>query len=54
VYLYYHGKGIYSIALKRGLNLLWVPSSHVGETLLMPSPAQSGLSSHSRRSSSAA
>jgi len=24
VYLYYHGKGIYSIALKRGLNLLWV------------------------------
>jgi autophagy-related protein 9 len=29
VYLYYHGKGIYSIALKRGLNLLWVPISHV-------------------------
>jgi autophagy-related protein 9 len=25
VYMYYHGKGIYSIALKRGLNLLWVP-----------------------------
>lgn len=25
VYLYYHGKGIYSIALKRGLNLLSVP-----------------------------
>jgi autophagy-related protein 9 len=24
VYLYYHGKGIYSIALKRGLNLLYV------------------------------
>ena len=29
VYLYYHGKGIYSIALKRGLNLLWVPSSRM-------------------------
>ena len=25
VYLYYHGKGIYSIALKRGLNLVSVP-----------------------------
>ncbi len=25
VYLYYHGKGIYSIALRRGLNLLSVP-----------------------------
>jgi autophagy-related protein 9 len=31
VYLYYHGKGIYSIALKRGLNLLWVPPLHFGE-----------------------
>jgi autophagy-related protein 9 len=31
VYLYYHGKGIYSIALKRGLNLLWVLSSRVRE-----------------------
>ena len=31
VYLYYHGKGIYSIALKRGLNLLWVSPLHFGE-----------------------
>lgn len=29
VYMYYHGKGIYSIALKRGLNLLWVPPLYV-------------------------
>jgi len=31
VYMYYHGKGIYSIALKRGLNLLWVLPLYVRE-----------------------
>jgi autophagy-related protein 9 len=55
VYLYYHGKGIYSIALKRGLNLLSVPVSlRVSESSLMPSPAQSVLSLPFRHSSSAA
>jgi autophagy-related protein 9 len=53
VYLYYHGKGIYSIALKRGLNLLSVPL-RVSESSLMPSPAQSVLSLPFRHSSSAA
>ena len=53
VYHYYHGKGIYSIALKRGLNLLSVPL-RVSESSLIPSPAQSVLSSHFRHSSSAA
>ena len=40
VYHYYHGKGIYSMALKRGLNLLSV-LLRVSESSLMPSPAQS-------------
>ena len=53
VYHYYHGKGIYSIALKRGLNLLSVPL-RVSESSLMPSPAQSVLSSLFRHFFSAA
>ena len=53
VYLYYHGKGIYSIALKRGLNLLSVPLC-VSESSLIPSPEQSVLSLPFRHSSSAA
>jgi hypothetical protein len=53
VYLYYHNKGIYSIALKRGLNLLSVPP-RVSESSLMPSPAQSVLSLPFRHSSSVA
>jgi autophagy-related protein 9 len=55
VYLYYHGKGIYSIALKRGLNLLSV-SLRVSESslILMPSPAQSVLLLPFRHSFSAA
>ena len=53
VYHYYHGKGIYSIALKRGLNLLSVPL-RVLESSLMPSPAQSVLSSPFRHFFSAA
>ena len=53
VYLYYHGKGIYSIALKRGLNLLSVPL-RVSESSLMPSPAQSVSSLPFQHSSSAA
>ena len=53
VYVYYHGKGIYSIAFKRGLNLLWVLPLYV-RGLLIPSPAQSGSSSAFQHSSSAA
>ena len=29
MYVYYHGKGIYSISLKRTLNPLWVPPLYV-------------------------
>jgi autophagy-related protein 9 len=54
VYMYYHGKGIYSIALKRGLNLLCGAPFVCQRGLLIPSPAQSGSSSAFRHSSSAA